>query len=195
MSRRVASTAGDERETFPQTSDGAVIPADVLAEVLAGRDLSKCLEELEEVPISTLWPQSSTLRALASLLTVDDIQVNKAAASYLSSGASSGHFKARVSALVCFVFCFFLQCQRTSNPTRLFLFLFLSVRLQAVEYYTQALSEAGGQSQRAACSALSCLQVSGLATHTTGLDCGLQPAGPKITCHCEWSIVLTRTKF
>uniref|UniRef100_A0A8C7WXL6 Rho family-interacting cell polarization regulator 2 n=1 Tax=Oryzias sinensis TaxID=183150 RepID=A0A8C7WXL6_9TELE len=30
---------------------------------------------------------------------------------------------------------------------------------KAVEYYTQALSEAGGQSQRAACSALSCLQV------------------------------------
>lgn len=35
------------------------------------------------------------------------------------------------------------------------------VRLQAVECYTQALSEAGGQNQRAACSALSCLQVSG----------------------------------
>lgn len=34
------------------------------------------------------------------------------------------------------------------------------VCLQAVECYTQALSEAGGQSQRAACSALSCLQVS-----------------------------------
>lgn len=40
----------------------------------------------------------------------------------------------------------------------------VSVCLQAVECYTQALSEAGGQSQRAACSALSCLQVSGLRT-------------------------------
>lgn len=38
--------------------------------------------------------------------------------------------------------------------------------LQAVDCYTQALSEAGGQNQRAACSALSYLQVSGLYTHT-----------------------------
>lgn len=72
-----------------------------MAEILTGGDLSKCLAELEEVPVSTLWPRSSTLRALASLLTADDLQVNKAAASYLSSGASSSHFKATVSALAC----------------------------------------------------------------------------------------------
>lgn len=68
----------------------------MFAEVLAGRDFSQCLAELEEVPISTLWPRSSTLRALASLLTADDLQVNKAAASYLSSGVSRSHFRAKV---------------------------------------------------------------------------------------------------
>uniref|UniRef100_A0AAQ5XF88 Rho family-interacting cell polarization regulator 2 n=1 Tax=Amphiprion ocellaris TaxID=80972 RepID=A0AAQ5XF88_AMPOC len=78
---------------------------------------------LEEVPLSSLWPRNSTLRSLASLLTAEDPQVNKAAADYLSSGASNSHFRNR-----------------------------------AVECYTQALSEAGVQSQRAACSALSCLQ-------------------------------------
>uniref|UniRef100_A0A8C7WWZ6 Rho family-interacting cell polarization regulator 2 n=1 Tax=Oryzias sinensis TaxID=183150 RepID=A0A8C7WWZ6_9TELE len=78
---------------------------------------------LEEVPLASLWPRNSSLRVLASLLNANDQQVSKAAADYLSSGASSRHF-----------------------------------RMRAVEYYTQALSEAGGQSQRAACSALSCLQ-------------------------------------
>lgn len=75
------------------------IPADVFSEVLAGGDFSRCLAELEEVPVSTLWPRSSTLRALASLLTADDLRVNKAAAGYLSSGASRSHFKARVRRL------------------------------------------------------------------------------------------------
>ncbi|XP_008420250.1 rho family-interacting cell polarization regulator 2 isoform X2 [Poecilia reticulata] len=93
------------------------------AKTLCGDDFSRHLAQLEEVPLSTLWPQNGTLRALASLLTAEDPQVNKAAADYLSSGASDRHFRTR-----------------------------------AVEYYTQALSEAGVQSQRAACSALSCLQ-------------------------------------
>ncbi|XP_017279242.1 rho family-interacting cell polarization regulator 2 isoform X3 [Kryptolebias marmoratus] len=93
------------------------------AEALCSGDYPRCLTELEEVPLSTLWPRNGTLRALASLLTAEDPRVNKAAANYLSSGASNRHFRAR-----------------------------------AVECYTQALSEAGVQSQRAACSALSCLQ-------------------------------------
>ncbi|XP_039876088.1 rho family-interacting cell polarization regulator 2 isoform X3 [Simochromis diagramma] len=96
---------------------------EVFAEVLCSGDYSRCLAELEEVPLSSLWPGSRTLRALASLLTAEDPQVNKAAADYLSSGASNKHFRTR-----------------------------------AVECYTQALSEAGVQSQRAACSALSCLE-------------------------------------
>ncbi|XP_039977937.1 rho family-interacting cell polarization regulator 2 isoform X2 [Xiphias gladius] len=96
---------------------------EVFAEALCSEDYSQCLAELEVVPASSLWPKNNTLRALASLLTADDPQVNKAAADYLSSGASRGHFRTR-----------------------------------AVECYTQALSEAGVQSQRAACSALSCLQ-------------------------------------
>uniref|UniRef100_A0AAX7UT07 Rho family-interacting cell polarization regulator 2 n=1 Tax=Astatotilapia calliptera TaxID=8154 RepID=A0AAX7UT07_ASTCA len=95
----------------------------VFAEVLCSGDYPRCLAELEEVPLSSLWPGSRTLRALASLLTAEDPQVNKAAADYLSSGASNKHFRTR-----------------------------------AVECYTQALSEAGVQSQRAACSALSCLE-------------------------------------
>uniref|UniRef100_A0A3Q1FJS0 Rho family-interacting cell polarization regulator 2 n=1 Tax=Acanthochromis polyacanthus TaxID=80966 RepID=A0A3Q1FJS0_9TELE len=96
---------------------------EVLAEVLCSGDNARCLAELEEVPLSSLWPRNSTLRSLASLLTAEDPRVNKAAANYLSSGACNSHFRNR-----------------------------------AVECYTQALSEAGVQSQRAACSALSCLQ-------------------------------------
>lgn len=96
---------------------------EVFAEVLCSGDYSRCLAELEEIPLSSLWPGNRTLRALASLLTAEDPQVNKAAADYLSSGASNKHFRTR-----------------------------------AVECYTQALSEAGVKSQRAACSALSCLQ-------------------------------------
>ncbi|XP_049457658.1 rho family-interacting cell polarization regulator 2 isoform X1 [Epinephelus fuscoguttatus] len=95
---------------------------EVFAEALCSGDYSRCLAELQEVSVSTLWPRNSTLRALASLLTAEDPQVNKAAADYLSS-ASHSHFRTR-----------------------------------AVECYTHALSEAGVQSQRAACSALSCLQ-------------------------------------
>ncbi|XP_072226411.1 rho family-interacting cell polarization regulator 2 isoform X2 [Leuresthes tenuis] len=93
------------------------------AEVLCSGDYSRCLAELEDVSLSSLWPRTSTLRALASLLTAEEPQVSKAAADYLSSGASNKHFRTR-----------------------------------AVECYTLALSEAGVQSQRAACSALSCLQ-------------------------------------
>eukprot|EP00066_Takifugu_rubripes_P018501 XP_011607767.1 PREDICTED: protein FAM65B isoform X1 [Takifugu rubripes] len=96
---------------------------DVFAEALCKAEHSVVLTELEETPVSSLWPRNRTLRALASLLTAEDPRVNKAAADYLSSGASRSHFRAR-----------------------------------AVECYTQALSEAGGQNQRAACSALSCLQ-------------------------------------
>uniref|UniRef100_A0A8C6M4L7 Rho family-interacting cell polarization regulator 2 n=1 Tax=Nothobranchius furzeri TaxID=105023 RepID=A0A8C6M4L7_NOTFU len=93
------------------------------AEILSSGDSSLCLAELEEVALSTLWPRNITLKILASLLTAEDPQVSKAAADYLSSGASNRHFRTR-----------------------------------AVECYTQALSEAGVQSQRAACSALGCLQ-------------------------------------
>lgn len=75
--------------------------SDVFAEVLGSGDLSRCLAELEEVPISSLWPRNSTLRVLASLLTAEDVQVNKAAANYLSSGASHCHFKARVRVCAC----------------------------------------------------------------------------------------------
>ncbi|CAN9503688.1 unnamed protein product [Ophioblennius macclurei] len=96
---------------------------EVFAEVLSSGDSSSCLTELDQVPLSRLWPRNSSLRALASLLTSENLQVNKAAADYLSSGASDSNFRSR-----------------------------------AVECYTQALSEAGGQSQRAACAALSCLQ-------------------------------------
>ncbi|KAM4539851.1 rho family-interacting cell polarization regulator 2 isoform 1-T1 [Odontesthes bonariensis] len=96
---------------------------EVFAEVLCSGDYSQCLAELEEVPLSSLWPRNGTLRAVASLLTAEDPQVSKATADYLSSGASNKHFRTR-----------------------------------AVECYTVALSEAGVQSQRAACSALSCLQ-------------------------------------
>ncbi|XP_030003292.1 rho family-interacting cell polarization regulator 2 isoform X1 [Sphaeramia orbicularis] len=95
----------------------------VFAEVLCSGDHARCVAELQEVPASSLWPRNSTLRSLASLLTTEDPQVNKAAADYLCSAASHSHFRSR-----------------------------------AVECYTQALSEAGVQSQRAACSALSCLQ-------------------------------------
>ncbi|KAK9526824.1 hypothetical protein VZT92_015502 [Zoarces viviparus] len=95
---------------------------EMFAEALCSQDYSRCLAELEEVPVSSLWPRNSTLRALASLLTAEDPRVNKAAANYLSS-ASHSYFRNR-----------------------------------AVECYTQALSEAGVQSQRAACPALSCLQ-------------------------------------
>ncbi|KAM4725629.1 rho family-interacting cell polarization regulator 2 isoform 3-T3 [Anableps anableps] len=66
------------------------------AEDLCSGDNARCLAQLEEVPLSTLWPQNSTLRALASLLTAEDPQVNKAAADYLSSGASDRHFRTRV---------------------------------------------------------------------------------------------------
>ncbi|KAG7237774.1 hypothetical protein INR49_031787 [Caranx melampygus] len=96
---------------------------EVFVKALCSGDFSQCQAEMQVVPVSSLWPKNSTLRALASLLTADDLQVNKAAADYLSSGASRSHFRTR-----------------------------------AVECYTQALSEAGVQSQRAACSALSCLQ-------------------------------------
>ncbi|KAF1381643.1 hypothetical protein PFLUV_G00156080 [Perca fluviatilis] len=95
---------------------------EVFAEALCSGDYSRCLAELKEVPVSSLWPRNDTLRALACLLTAEDPQVNKAAADYISS-ASNSHFRTR-----------------------------------AVECYTHALSEAGVQSQRAACSALSCLQ-------------------------------------
>lgn len=96
---------------------------EVFAEAIASGDYSLCLLELQEVPLSSLWPRNQTLRSLAALLTAADPEVNKAAANYLSDAQPSSFFRTR-----------------------------------AVECYTQALSEAGVQSQRAACSALSCLQ-------------------------------------
>lgn len=71
--------------------------SDVFAEALCSGDYSQCLAEMDSVPVSSLWPRNSTLRALASLLTAEDPQVNKAAAEYLSSGASRSHFRTRVS--------------------------------------------------------------------------------------------------
>lgn len=71
--------------------------SELFAEALHSGDSSHCLAEMEEVPVSSLWPSSSTLRALASLLTAEDPQVNKAAADYLSAGASRSHFRNRVS--------------------------------------------------------------------------------------------------
>ncbi|XP_034016039.1 rho family-interacting cell polarization regulator 2 isoform X2 [Thalassophryne amazonica] len=96
---------------------------EVFAETLCSHSPACCLAELEDVHVSSLWPRTATLRVLASLLTAEDPQINRAAVDYLTSAASHSHFRTR-----------------------------------AVEYYTQALSEAGVQSQRAACSALSCLQ-------------------------------------
>ena len=74
--------------------------SEVFAEALCSGDYSLCLAELELVPVSSLWPKNNTLRALASLLTADDPHVNKVAASYLSSGASRGHFRTRVSSAI-----------------------------------------------------------------------------------------------
>lgn len=96
---------------------------EVFAEAISSGEHGLYLSELQEVPLSSLWPRNQTLRSLAALLTAADPEVNKAAANYLSSAQPSTFFRTR-----------------------------------AVEVYTQALSEAGVQSQRAACSALSCLQ-------------------------------------
>ncbi|XP_054620359.1 rho family-interacting cell polarization regulator 2 isoform X4 [Dunckerocampus dactyliophorus] len=96
---------------------------EMFVEVLCGGDASQRVSALEETPPSSLRPQGSTLRTLASMLTAEDPRLNKAAADYLASAAPHRHF-----------------------------------RNKAVECYTQALSEAGVQSQRAACAALSCLQ-------------------------------------
>lgn len=74
--------------------------SELFAEALCSGDSSRCLAELEEVPVSSMWPRNSTLRALASLLTAEDPQVNKAVADYLSSGASRSHFRTRVSRAV-----------------------------------------------------------------------------------------------
>lgn len=81
--------------------DAVFVCSDVFAEALCGGEHSQCLTELEEMPVSSLWPRNSTLRALASLLTAEDPRVNKAAAAYLSSGASHSHFRARVSVHGC----------------------------------------------------------------------------------------------
>lgn len=78
-----------------------VLSSDVFAEALCRAEHSVVLTELEEMPVSSLWPRNRTLRALASLLTAEDPRVNKAAAEYLSSGASHSHFRARVSVRVC----------------------------------------------------------------------------------------------
>lgn len=65
----------------------------------------------------------------------------------------------------------------------------LCVCLQAVECYTQALSEAGGQSQRAACSALSCLQVSVLLTSSTAVI--LRRLGTSLGLHVCYDSAMT----
>lgn len=78
-----------------------VLYSDVFADVLCSGVPPQCLAELEEVPVSSLWPRNSTLRALASLLSTEEPQVNKAAADYLSSGASCSRFRTRVSTSRC----------------------------------------------------------------------------------------------
>lgn len=78
-----------------------VLYSDVFADVLCTGDPPQCLAELEEVPVSSLWPRNSTLRALASLLSTEDPQVNRAVADYLSSGASCSRFRNRVSTSSC----------------------------------------------------------------------------------------------
>lgn len=162
-------------------------PSEVFTETLIIGDYSQCLVEMEAVPVSSLWPKNSTLRALASLLTADHPQVNKAAAEYLCSGASHSHFRTRVSTVTCRLYC----CGYTHYTWNLLVSVIQSSLkhchwqlcvmcdcvcvcvFQAVEFYTQALSEAGGQSQRAACSALSCLQVSGF-TFTVCISLNVQ---------------------
>lgn len=133
--------------------------SEVFAEAISSGDHTKCSSELQEVPLSSLWPRNTTLRSLASLLTAEDPQVNKAAADYLSSAEPHSFFRARVSCVRHRV----VVVQTCHEPS----FTFLCNCQQAVECYTQALSEAGVQSQRAACSALGCLQVSGLSAPVT----------------------------
>ncbi|KAM9777015.1 rho family-interacting cell polarization regulator 2 isoform X3 [Syngnathus typhle] len=68
------------------------------AERLGGGDISV----LEEVPAWALWPHSTTLRTLASLLTAHDIIVNQAAADYLANAAAAPHAHFRNKALECY---------------------------------------------------------------------------------------------
>lgn len=112
------------------------------------------------MPVSSLWPRKRTLRALASLITAGDPQLSKAAADFLSSGASLSHFRARVSVHACLRRFGKTVINAASQAWIHVWCVCVCVCVQAVECYTQALSEAGGQNQRAACSALSCLQVS-----------------------------------
>lgn len=86
----LASYAQSNLRAFASSSE-------VFAEVLSGGDYSRCLAELEEVPLSSLLPRNSTLRSMASLLTTEDPQVNRAVADYLSSGASNRNFRTKVS--------------------------------------------------------------------------------------------------
>lgn len=111
----------DVRDMGAHLSD--LLQEGVFAEALNSGDSSLHLAELDRVSAAQLWPRDATLGALAGLLTTEEPEVSRAAASYLSSAASLTHF-----------------------------------RNTAVECYSQALSEAGVQSQRAACAALCCLQ-------------------------------------
>ncbi|XP_062302124.1 rho family-interacting cell polarization regulator 2 isoform X1 [Osmerus eperlanus] len=95
----------------------------IFAETLSSGDSERCVCELDEVCVTSLWPRQATMCALASLLTLEDPLVHQAATTFLTSAASHPRFRTR-----------------------------------AVDCYTQALSEAQGQTQRAACAALSCLQ-------------------------------------
>ena len=65
-------------------------------EALTSGDSGLCLAELEQVSAAQLWPRDGTLRALAGLLTAEEPEVSKAAASYLSSGAAHTHFRNKV---------------------------------------------------------------------------------------------------
>ncbi|XP_056154504.1 rho family-interacting cell polarization regulator 2 [Lampris incognitus] len=65
----------------------------VFAEALTSGDSTRCLSELQAVSVSSLWPRASTLRVLASLLTREDPQINRAAVDYLSSAVTHSHFR------------------------------------------------------------------------------------------------------
>ena len=74
-----------------------VCPSVIFAETLSSGDSARCVCELDEVCVTSLWPRQATLRALASLLTLEDPLVHQAATAFLTSAASHPPFRTRVS--------------------------------------------------------------------------------------------------
>ena len=74
-----------------------VCPSVIFAETLSSGDSERCVCELDEVCVTSLWPWQATLRALASLLTLEDPLVQQAATTFLTSAASHPPFRTRVS--------------------------------------------------------------------------------------------------